>query len=148
MAFCQFFSNTDIPELNRKILVCADSLVGKKIGKGICREFVMEVLSNSEVEIPSSRRKKDKQQWKTIYWKNVVVGLPASSDTIYAGDIIRYANHIAIVYKVLDPLNYVIVHQNFSGKLKYSHVGFMKISVPVLDCWYVSIFRPIPKISL
>ena len=153
MAFCQFFSNTDIPELNRKILACADELVGKKVGKGICRELIYEVLRNSEVEVPIRIKIKKEiddfnAQWKTIYWKNVVFSLPAPTDTIYPGDIIEYANHVAIIYEVISPTEYIIVHQNFSGKLKYSHVGFMKISVPVYDYYFVSIFKPIPKISL
>ncbi len=155
MAFCQFFSNTDIPELNKKILSAIDTLVGKKVGKGICRELIFEVLRNSEVEVPLRRKIKRVKgiddynaQWKTIYWKLVVFSSPTSKDTIYAGDIIEYANHTAIIYKVISPTEYIIVHQNFSGRLKYSHVGFKEIFVPVDDYYYVSILRPIPKNSL
>ncbi len=153
VAECQYFSNTDIPELNRKILHAIDSLVGKKVGKGVCDEFVFEVLKNSKVEVPP-RIKRAKglddynTQWETIYWEMVVAGSPTSTDTIYAGDIIGYAKHVAIIYKVLSPTEYIIVHQNFSGRLKYSHVGFKEISVPVDDYYPVSIFRPIPKNSL
>ncbi len=149
----QYFSNTNIPELNRKILHAIDSLVGKKVGKGICRELIYEVLRNSEVEVPTRLKVKKEiddfnAQWKTIYWKNIVAGSPTSNDTIYPGDIIEYANHVAIIYKVISPTEYIIVQQNFSGKLKYSHVGFEQISVPVYGYYFVSIFRPIPKTSL
>ncbi len=154
VAECQYFSNTDIPELNKKILYAIDTLVGKKVGKGFCDEFVFEVLRNSKIEVPPKRIKRAKElddynsKWETIYWEMVVAGFPTSNDTIYAGDIIAFANHVAIIYKVISPTEYIIVQQNFSGKLKYSHVGFEQISVPVDDYYPVSIFRPIPKNSL
>jgi len=137
--FC--FSNTDIPELNRKILANADSLVGKKVGKGICDEFILEVLKNSSIEL--TYVKKDKEKWFSYHWVWETTDSSASY-TIYPGDIILYDNHIAIIYEILNSTEYIIIHQNFSGKRKNSHVGFGTVNFK--EVYYGIIYKPTPTI--
>ena len=161
VAECQYFSNTDIPELNRKILSYTDSVIGKKIGKGWCREFVIEALRNSsskhhKIEVKFAKTRK---QWgttvetlqKAFYLKHVfyafdlingVLRVPASGDTIYAGDIISTVGHIGIIYKVISPTEYIVAHQNFSGRRKYTQVELTQIDI-LADKLYILIERPI-----
>jgi len=120
-------TTTQTPTLNQNIIDDIDILVGAKIGKGMCMEFVIKVLEDNKAE-----------------GRKIVNWFPDKQDTIYPGDIIVFScirfkypdgrkelvrGHIAIIYKVLGPLNYIIAHQNFSGKLKYSHVGFEEINL-------------------
>ncbi len=115
----------DIPPLNRKIIQEADNLIDKKVGTGVCIEFIWEVLNNNGLEVPSKR--KENLAWNDTHSRDV------TDSIIYPGDIIIYNNHIAIIYAEMDSLKYRIIHQNFSGKLKYSHVGFGTVNLEEVD---------------
>ena len=126
MAFCQFFSNTDIPELNRKFVSIIDTLIGKKVGKGICYELIFKVINDSGIKAPLKKRQWGK--WMQPYW-NETINIYVNDSIIYPGDIIIFNNHVAIIYEVLSPEKCRIAHQNFSGRLKYSHVGLKDIDI-------------------
>lgn len=111
-AFCQI-----LPPLNRTIIQEADNLIDKKVGKGLCGEFVLEVLSRSKV--PIIVPKKPSKVYVDDHWTE----LPKNA-TIYPGDIIVYDKHIAIIYAKLSSTEYTVIDQNFSGRRKYSYVGF------------------------
>ena len=125
-AFCQspltewalkFYAG--VPPLNREIIHEVDKLIDKKVGKGLCGEFVNSVLSNIGLKIPKLKKT---QVYIDEHWEK----LPDNT-AIYPGDIIIYGNHIAIIYAKLSPLEYTLIEQNFSGRRKYSHVGFSEI---------------------
>lgn len=120
-----------IPPLNRKIIQEADKLIDKKVGTGLCGEFVNSILSNVGLKI----HPKLKKTWvylDTHHWKELT-----DSDTIYPGDIILTNKHIAIIYAKISPSKYTIINQNFSGKLKYSHVGFGTVNLEEVDCSFI-----------
>ncbi len=144
-AFCQspltewalkFYNETlkfynEIPPLNRKIIQEADKLIDKKVGKGLCGELIINVLDNVGVKSPIKIKK---GVWIDTHWKEL-----ADSITIYPGDIILYDNHIAIIYAEISPSKYTIINQNFSGKLKLSHVGFGTVNLE--EAKYSFIYR-------
>ncbi len=135
------------PTLNQKIINYVAAQIGKKVDRGECWDLAYEALTRSKCDWDG----------KFTYGKK----LNLKKDTIYPGDIIQFTNvtikytvnrtvfketfkqHTAIVYQVISPGNYKIVHQNnaFSGK----KVGLSDLKLSNKTTGTIEIYRPQPK---
>ncbi len=119
--------NTNIPDLNQKVIEYVDSVIGKKVDRGECWDLAAAALDRAGAYL-------DRSSQKSLY----IFGkkLNPKKDEIFPGDIIQIENvkiectngnatytetmnhHTAIIYKVLEKSHYKIAHQNtsFSGR--------------------------------
>lgn len=82
-------SAQDLPEGNKVVLEYAKSVMGKRVGHGVCFEFVDSALCRVDGGW------KERRAYK--HWS---FGRKVSLRRAKQGDIIRLANHVAIIYYI------------------------------------------------
>ena len=142
----------NLPELNGKVVEYVDSVMGKKVDRGECWDLAAGALAYSGAYF-------DRSSMKTalIYGRR----LDPNKEEILAGDLIQFENvtvewkdgnssftesmghHTAIVYKVNEPKNYEIAHQNTSSWGK--KVGVSNFRLDRVKKGKVMIYRPIKE---
>lgn len=132
-----------LPEMNEKIIEYCKSQLGKKVGRGECWDLAKSALdaNNAQWERPYNFGKK-------INFQNV---------KIYPGDIVQFENvvlkdgrrmkmtikhHTAIIYQVLGPKKFSLIHQNVNGKRK---VMISDIDLKYLKRGKIYVYRPQSK---
>lgn len=147
-----FSWNTNVPDLNRKVIEYVDTVIGKKVDRGECWDLAAAALDYAGAYL-------DRSSKKSIY----IFGkeLNPKKDDIFPGDIIQIENmkleytkgnaiytetmthHTAIIYKVLGESHYKIAHQNtsFSGK----KVGVSELNMNYNKKGKITFYRPYSK---
>ena len=141
-----------IPDLNRKVLEYADSVMGTTVGRGECWDLAAGALDYAGAYL-------DRSDISKIY----IFGkeLNPKKDTIYPGDIIQLEDvllenkttnsiirqtmtqHTAIIYEILGNNHYRIAHQNnsFSG----DKVGVSELNLNHMTKGKAIFYRPFAK---
>ncbi|UXP33981.1 hypothetical protein N6H18_08485 [Reichenbachiella agarivorans] len=144
--------NTDLPELNQKVVEYVDSVMGTKVDRGECWDLAAGALKYSGAYF-------DRSSLKTISIYGRL--LNPKKEEVLPGDLIQFENvelnwkdgnmtykatmaqHTAIVYKVNEAMNYEIAHQNTGewGKI----VGVSNFRLDQVTKGKVMIYRPIKE---
>ena len=152
--FIFFFGdfNSDLPNLNVKVVDYVESVMGKKVARGECWDLAAGALEYSGAYFDRSTKKS-----VLIYGRK----LNPKKEEIFPGDMIQFENvkvkwkegltfytesmehHTAIVYKVNAAGNYEIAHQN-TGKWGRK-VGVSNFRLDRIVKGKVMIYRPIEK---
>lgn len=147
-----FVLQSDVPELNGKIMDFVNKSIGKKIGTGECWDLAAEALEYSGAF-------HDRTSEKTIY----IFGkeFDPKKDKVYPGDIVQMKNitlryekdnaiytetmtlHTAIIFEVRGSGDFEIAHQNtsYSGK----KVGLSSFRLRDIKSGKVTFYRPYKK---
>ncbi|MBU2912794.1 hypothetical protein [Reichenbachiella agariperforans] len=145
---------TELPELNQKIVRYVDSVMGTKVDRGECWDLAAGALKYSGAYF-------DRSSMKTIsiYGRK----LNPKKEDILPGDLIQFENvemkwkdgnttysatmaqHTAIVYQVNEPMNYEIAHQNTGEWGK--KVGVSNFRLDQVTKGKVMIYRPVKEKS-
>jgi len=143
----QAIAQENIPELNKKIVEYAESVIGKKIDRGECWDLAYQALNRFNAE------------WDGKFQYGKLIN--PKREPVLPGDIIQFKNvkikyqitnttytefmkqHTAIVYKVKHNNVFTIAHQNteFSGR----KVGLSDLNLNHVVKGDVKIYRPILK---
>jgi len=101
---------TKLPILNQKILHYTDSVLGKKVGKGVCWELIHGAFDYAGAEIREYKIK----ALPLIKVKFRTYGKEIDMDEILPGDIITMwdISHIGIIYEKFDDCHISIAHQS------------------------------------
>jgi len=139
-------TQSQVPEMNKKIISYVNSVIGTKVDRGECWDLANKALI------------KVKADWdgKFTYGKL----LNPKKDSIYPGDIIQYKDvvvkytegnkkitetmkqHTSIVYKVIDKGIYEVAEQNTAYAGKKVSIG--KLNLNYIVKGKVMIYRPVP----
>jgi hypothetical protein len=140
----------NVPELNQKIVVYVNSVMGKKVDRGECWDLAAGALEKSEAYFDRSTK-----QSAMIYGRRV----DPNKEEIFPGDLIQFENvkcewkvgnstyaesmmqHTAIVYKVNGQGDYQIAHQNTGSWGK--KVGVSQFVLSRVKSGKVMIYRPV-----
>ena len=137
----------NIPELNKKIVEYAESVIGKQVDRGECWDLAYQALNRNNAE------------WDGIFQYGKLIN--PKKEPVLPGDIIQFKNvkiryritnttytefmkqHTAIVYKVKRKNIFTIAHQNteFSGR----KVGLSDLNLSHVIKGDIRIYRPILK---
>jgi hypothetical protein len=144
--------NSDLPELNAKIIAYVDEVMGTKVARGECWDLAAGALAQSGAYFDRSS-----QKTVLIYGRKV----NPEKEEIFPGDLIQFENvqlewkegnsiysssmahHTAIVYKVNEKGNYEMAHQNTGGWGK--KVGVSNFRLDRVTKGKVKIYRPIKE---
>lgn len=149
-AFCNLsFAQSEIPDLNRKVVNYVKSVVGQQVDRGECWDLANQALTQSGAKFDRSTK-------TSIY----DFGQPVNpkKDQIFPGDIVQFddveleykrgdviykeqmGHHTAIVVKVYEPGAFQLAHQNtsFSGK----KVGVSDFTLAHVKKGQIKFFRP------
>ena len=145
----QAIAQENIPELNKKIVEYAESVIGKQVDRGECWDLAYQALNRFNAE------------WDGKFQYGKLIS--PKREPVLPGDIIQFKNvkikyqitnttytelmkqHTAIVYKVKPNNVFTIAHQNteFSGR----KVGLSDLNLDHVVKGDVRIYRPIPSSS-
>jgi hypothetical protein len=140
-------AQSNIPELNQKILKYVEQVMGKKVDRGECWDLAYQALTQNHA----------KWDGKFVYGKEV----NPAKDEIFPGDIIQFyrvkikyksgstittevmEQHTAIVFKVISKGKFQLAHQNtdFSGK----KVGLSELNIEHVVKGKMKFYRPVPN---
>jgi len=141
-----------IPEINGKIKIYLDQVMGMRVETGECWDLAAAALDFSGGYLDRSN-----QQSIYIFGKEI----DPSEQVVYPGDIIQFEkvvlkyqegnriyteimpHHTAIVYEVLAPGQYVIAHQNTRTHGK--KVGLTELNLEHLTGGKLIFYRPISE---
>ena len=136
---------SDVPSLNRQIVKLAQGKIKKKVGKGECWDLAYYVLQETNAE------------WDKFEVYGRLIN--PKKECIYPGDIIQFEkiklkwkdgkytysesmmHHTAIVYKVKDKNNIVLLHQNTGEHGK--KVGVSDFNFEAIVSGKLFIYRPV-----
>lgn len=130
----QYVQFDSIPPANQKMLEFAALKMGKKIGNGICAEFVRAAMDYS-VGSPvwfSDRKVDLRREW-------IIPG-----DILYMSWKRGRKSHVAVVTKVLERHRVEVAHQNFN-KIKYVVTSTYNLRDKIKDGRKVIVYRPTSK---
>jgi hypothetical protein len=143
-------SGDAIPEINSKIKVYLDQVMGTRVDSGECWDLAAAALDFSGGYLDRSNQKSIYIFGKEIF---------PSRESVYPGDIIQFEkvvlkyqegnriytesmpHHTAIVYEVLAPGQFVIAHQN--TRTHGRKVGLTKLNLEHLTGGKLIFYRPI-----
>lgn len=117
--FYQGFSQTDLPVLNKKVIVYVQSVIGKQVGTGECWDLAHEALNFAGA------------RWDGAYGfgKRLTYG----KEKLFPGDIVQFTGvmmenkvgnsvlrwkmpkHTAVVYEVRSEMEIILAEQNFNN---------------------------------
>ena len=129
-------------QLDVNILLSADSLLGKKVGDGWCRDFIQEVLNQNGARISIDHRV------DSVQAGDVITLFDCMGKTFYDPVTHNFyldytGNHIAMIYKVLGKGKYLIMDQNSDGgKRKNTKVIVTDLDLNEIVTGTVMFFRP------
>jgi hypothetical protein len=144
------YTETELPQLNRKIVNFLDEVMGTQVDRGECWDLASAALQKAGAYF-------DRSSLKTIYQFGRVVD--TKKEKILPGDIVQFekvelkyqvddviytesmAHHTAIVYQVNEPGHLVLAHQNtsFSGQ----KVGKSPFILSNMTKGRVTFYRPV-----
>jgi hypothetical protein len=140
----------DIPEINKKITLYIDQVIGKQVDRGECWDLAAAALDFGGGYL-------DRSNQKSIYIFGETID--PRSDKVYPGDIIQFEgvvleyqeknmiitekmpHHTAIIYKVQDDGHYVIAHQN--TRTYGRKVGLTELKLDDLKKGKLIFYRPV-----
>lgn len=143
----QAIAQENIPELNKRIIEYAESVIGKQVDRGECWDLANQALNRFNA------------QWDGKFQYGKLIN--PKREPVLPGDIIQFKNvkikyqitnttytefmkqHTAIVYKIKHKNVFTIAHQNteFSGR----KVGLSDLNLAHVVKGNIKIYRPIPK---
>ena len=143
----QAIAQKNIPELNKRIIEYAESVIGKQVDRGECWDLANQALNRFNA------------QWDGKFQYGKLIN--PKREPVLPGDIIQFKNvkikyqitnttytefmkqHTAIVYKIKHKNVFTIAHQNteFSGR----KVGLSDLNLAHVVKGNIKIYRPIPK---
>ena len=130
------FAQGDAADVNPKIIEFCKKSMGKKIDRGECWDLAKFALDYANAD------------WNSPYDFGIIVD--PNEANIIEGDIIQFENvklsnrttfphHTAIVYQVLEPKKYIIIHQNFNSVKK---VSTLELDLNLLTKGSITFYRP------
>lgn len=108
---CGYSQGDSIPELNKRVLRVCDSLLGQKIGKGRCSDFVNYVarkINFKYVKVVGKIKKSYTHEFNILPGDILFI---KRTKLVYLGKTHRFPGHVAIIHHKLDNYNFVIIHQ-------------------------------------
>jgi hypothetical protein len=140
----------ELPELNRKILIYLDGVIGHQVHRGECWDLAAGALDFAGAYL-------DRSTQASIY----IFGreIDPVQETVFPGDIIQFkdvtleyetdemivmesmSHHTAVIYEVIGPGDYKIAHQN--TRLSGKKVGLSNISLENIKKGTLIFYRPV-----
>jgi hypothetical protein len=117
--FYQGFSQTDLPVLNKKVIVYVQSVIGKQVGTGECWDLAHEALNfaGARWDGAYSFGKKLTYGKVKLFPGDIVQFTGVMMENKVGNSVLRWKmpKHTAVVYEVRSEMEIILAEQNFNN---------------------------------